>query len=136
MDLKRKVSRLVAAALATAGCLHAPLPARSAEAVELPPGALACKTVEHAAEHAQIVIKSPMAGLSDRLRGFVEPRVASGDCLQIAAETPASVTAVDQRDVGFVLVEISGQSGAWWTQAENVWGYFDAPKKLKSWGGK
>lgn len=116
-----------------AGCFHTQVPAHSAEAVVLPPGALACKTVEHAAEHAQIVAKSPMAGLSDRLRAFVEPRVASGDCLQIVADTPASVTAVDQRDSGFVLVEIKGKSGTWWTHAENAWDYFEAPKKLKAW---
>ena len=35
---------------------------------------------------------------------------------------------VDQR--GFALVE---DDGYWWTDAENLWGYFYAPAKVKAW---
>ncbi len=41
---------------------------------------------------------------------------------------------VDQR--GFALVEEDGQSGQSWTDAENVWGYFDTPAKVKTWKGR
>ena len=45
-------------------------------------------------------------------------------------ETTVGVIDVDAR--GYALVE-DGQNGQLWTDAENLWGYFDAPGKVKAW---
>jgi hypothetical protein len=100
----------------------------AAETTEMPLGAFLCKSIDPVIEHAKIV----RAPSSTGLREFVEGKVASGECRMIKTEgVKATVVGVDQR--GFVLVEEQGQSGKWWTDAENAWGYFEAPKKLKEW---
>ncbi len=102
--------------------------AAAAETSEMPLGAFLCKSIDPVIEHAKIV----RAPSSTGLREFVEGKVASGECRMIKTEgVKATVVDVDQR--GFVLVEETGQSGKWWTDAENAWGYFEAPKKLKEW---
>lgn len=93
----------------------------------MPLGAFLCKAIEPVIEHAKIVRAPTTAGL----REFVESKVASGDCRVIKTEVTAKVVDVDQR--GYAQVEEPGQSGKWWTDAENVWGYFDTPAKLKAW---
>ena len=93
----------------------------------MPLGAFLCKAMEPAIEHARIVRQPTTAGL----REFVEAQTGSGACRVIKAEVKVGVVNVDQR--GFALVEEEGQSGQWWTDAENVWGYFDAPAKVKAW---
>ena len=90
-------------------------------------GAFECKTIDPVIEHAKIVRQPTTAGL----REFVEAKVASGDCRVVKTEVTITVADVDQR--GFALVQQTGESGKWWTDAENVWGYFDTPKKLKEW---
>ena len=44
-------------------------------------------------------------------------------------KTEVTITVADVDPAGFALVQQSGQSDKWRTDAENVWGYFDAPKK-------
>ena len=97
------------------------------EKIPMPLGAFECKTIEPVVEHAKIVRQPTTAGL----REFVEAKVASGECRVVKTEVTITVTSVDQR--GFALVQETGQSDKWWTDAENVWGYFDAPKKVKEW---
>jgi hypothetical protein len=98
-----------------------------AEESQMPLGAFACKAVEPVVEHAGIVRQPTSAGL----REFVEAKTASGDCRVFKAEETVEVVDVDAR--GFALVREKGKSDTWWTDAENVWGYFDAPKKVKAW---
>ncbi len=98
------------------------------EKTQMPLGAFLCKSIDPVIEHAKIVRQSSSEGLRD----FVEGKVASGDCRMIKSED-VTITVVDVDQRGYALVEQPGQSGTWWTDAENVWGYFDAPKKVKAW---
>jgi hypothetical protein len=98
----------------------------AAEQTSMPPGAFLCKNIELTVEHAKIVRQPTTAGLRD----FVEGRVQDGNCRVVKGDVPVSVVDVDTR--GFALVEFA-DSGRWWTDAENVWGYFDAPAKVKAW---
>jgi len=94
----------------------------------MPLGAFLCKSIDPVIEHAKIVRQPTSAGL----REFVDGKVASGECRMIKTEgVTVAVADVDPR--GYALVEEPGQSGKWWTDAENVWGYFDAPAKVKAW---
>ena len=102
--------------------------AEAAEKTQMPQGAVLCKSIDPVIEHAKIVRAPSSAGLRD----FVEGRVASGDCRVIKSED-VTVTVVDVDQRGYVLIEEPGQSGKWWTDAENVWGYFEAPAKVKAW---
>lgn len=102
-------------------------PAAADEKIAMPLGAFECKTIEPVLEHAKIVRQPTTAGL----REFVESKVSSGECRVVKTEVTISVVDVDQR--GAALVQQTGQSDRWWTDAENVWGYFDTPKKLKEW---
>lgn len=97
------------------------------ERVPMPLGALVCKAIEPAIEHARLVRQPTTAGLRD----FVEGQVESGACRVIKSEVTVGVVNVDKR--GFALVEEDGQNGQWWTDAENLWGYFDTPAKVKAW---
>ena len=97
------------------------------EKIALPLGAFECKSIAPVIEHAKIV-RQPT---TDGLRELVEAKVASGECRVVKTEVTITVADVDQR--GFALVRETGQSDTWWTDAENVWGYFDAPKKVKDW---
>jgi hypothetical protein len=107
------------------------IPVRAAEApLAMPQGALVCKAIEQAIEHARIVRQPTIAGL----REYVEAQTGSGACRVIQAEVTAAIVDVDQR--GFVLIEEVGQSGQWWTDAENLWGYYDTPAKVKAWKKK
>lgn len=114
-------------AAATALLLLAAPAAAADEKIAMPLGAFECKTIDPVIEHAKIV-RQPT---TDGLREFVEAKVASGDCRVVKTEVTITVADVDQR--GFALVQQTGQSDKWWTDAENVWGFFDAPKKLKEW---
>lgn len=108
--------------------LSAATPAGAAEEkIAMPLGAFECKTIEPVVEHAKIVRQPTTEGL----RPFVETNVASGACRVVKSEVTVTVADVDPR--GFALVQETGQSDRWWTDAENVWGYFDAPKKVKEW---
>lgn len=102
-------------------------PAAAAEEIPMPLGAFECKTIEPVIEHAKIVRQPTTAGL----REFVEAKVASGDCRVVKTEVKVTVADVDQR--GYALVQQPGETSKWWTDAENVWGYFEAPKKVKEW---
>lgn len=113
--------------LTAAAILLACTPVAAEDKIPMPLGAFECKTIEPVVEHAKIVRQPTTAGL----REFVEAKVASGDCRVVKSEVTVSVVDVDQR--GFALVQQTGQSDRWWTDAENVWGYFDAPAKLKAW---
>ena len=119
----------LAIALAAAGIAAGALPATAADdAVPMPAGAFLCKSIDPVSEHAKVVRQPTSAGL----REFVEGKVASGACRVIKTEdVTVKVVAVDPR--GFAQVEQQGESGAWWIDAESVWGYFDAPKKVKEW---
>lgn len=97
------------------------------EKVAMPLGAFECRSIEPVIEHAKIVRQPTTAGL----REFVEAKVASGECRVVKTEVTITVADVDQR--GFALVQETGQSDKWWTDAENVWGYFETAKKLKEW---
>ncbi len=97
------------------------------ERVAMPLGALLCKAIEPTIEHARIVRQPTTAGL----REFVQAQTESGACRVVGAEATVGVVDVDQR--GFALVEEQGRSGRWWTDAENLWGYFDTPAKVKAW---
>lgn len=101
--------------------------AAAEEKIPLPLGAFECKTIEPVLEHAKIVRQPTTAGL----RELVEAKVASGECRVVETDVTITVADVDQR--GAALVQATGQSDKWWTDAENVWGYFDTPKKLKEW---
>ncbi|MGE0212142.1 MAG: hypothetical protein AB7S41_10640 [Parvibaculaceae bacterium] len=102
-------------------------PAQGAEErVPMPLGAFLCAAIEPAVEHARLV-RLPTA---EGIRPFVEAQVATGACRVVASEITIVVTDVDKR--GFALVD-DGQGKSWWTDAENVWGYFDAPAKVKAW---
>jgi hypothetical protein len=98
----------------------------AAERATMPLGALVCKNLEPTIEHARLVRQPTTAGL----RQFVEAQVEKGSCRVVKEEVSVGVVDVDGR--GFALVDF-GDSGQWWTDAENVWGYFDAPAKVKSW---
>lgn len=98
----------------------------AAERALMPAGAFVCKDITPAIEHARIVRQPSGAGI----RPFVVAEVSRGACRVIAAETNVDVVDVDGR--GFALIA-DGPSGPWWTDAENVWGYFDAPAKVKAW---
>lgn len=93
----------------------------------MPLGAFECKAIDPVIEHAKIVRQPTTAGL----REFVEAKIASGECRVVKSEVTIEVVDVDQR--GFALVRQTSESDRWWTDAENVWGYFDAPKKLTEW---
>jgi hypothetical protein len=97
------------------------------ERLAMPLGAFVCKAIEAVVEHAQIVRQPTTAGL----REYVEAQTGSGACRVITTEIKVGVVNVDPR--GFALIEESGQNGQWWTDAENVWGYFEAPAKVKAW---
>jgi hypothetical protein len=99
----------------------------AAEQSQMPLGAFACKTIDPVIEHAGIVRQPTSAGL----REFVEGKVESGACRVFKAEETVQVIDVDPR--GYALVEEKGKTEKWWTDAENVWGYFDAPAKVKAW---
>ena len=119
-------------ALTALSILHAVVgaagPAVGAEdKIAMPLGAFECKTIEPVVEHAKIVREPTTAGL----RPFVEAKVASGECRVVASEVTITVADVDPR--GFALVQRTGATDRWWTDAENVWGYFDAPEKVKGW---
>ncbi len=102
-------------------------PVRAAESFEMPQGALLCKDIGTAVEHAKIVRQPSSSGIAP----FVEAHTANGDCVVVKeANTTATVVGVDQR--GFARVD-TGNGTPFWTDAENVWGYFDAPAKLKAW---
>ncbi|MGE3144527.1 MAG: hypothetical protein AB7K35_02965 [Pseudorhodoplanes sp.] len=113
----------LASALLLAALLASPA---AAERATMPQGALVCRTIEPAIEHARIVRQPTTAGL----RAFVEAQVASGACRVVRTEVAVVVVDVDRR--GFALVD-EGPNGRGWTDAENVWGYFDAPAKVKAW---
>jgi hypothetical protein len=98
----------------------------AAERIAMPLGALVCKTIEPAIEHARLVRQPSTAGL----RAFVEAQVQAGSCRVIKDEVLVTVVDLDQR--GFALVDQAGH-GQWWTDAENLWGYFDTPAKVKAW---
>jgi len=99
--------------------------ASAQEQATMPVGALLCTTIEPAIEHARIVRQQSSPGL----REFVDEHVYAGACRVIEAEVDVDVVDVDQR--GFALVE--DDEYQWWTDAENVWGYFDAADKLAAW---
>jgi hypothetical protein len=103
-------------------CASAPLVA--AERIAMPLGAFLCKSIEPVIEHAKLV-RQPT---TDGLRPFVESAVQRGECRQMRSETAVEIVDVDKR--GFALVE---DGGRWWTDAENLWGYFDTPAKIKAW---
>ncbi len=42
-----------------------------------------------------------------------------------------SVTVIDVDKHGFALVDHADRRA--WTDAENLWGYFDTPAKVKAW---
>jgi hypothetical protein len=122
MTMTLSSSKMAFIALITILAAGPPLAAE--ERIAMPLGALVCKTIEPTIEHARLVRQSG----TDGLRAFVEAQVAKGDCRVIRAEVSVRVVDVDQR--GFALVE---DNGHWWTDAENLWGYFDTPAKLKAW---
>lgn len=95
------------------------------ERIPMPLGALVCKTIEPTIEHARIVKQPTTAGL----REFVEAQTKSGACRVITSEVTVAVVDVDPR--GFALVTEDGGQG--WTDAENIWGYFDASAKVRAW---
>jgi hypothetical protein len=95
--------------------------------IALPLGTFECKSIDPVVEHAKIVRQPTSAGL----RPFVEAKVASGECRVVESEVTVTVADVDAR--GFALVQQTGATDRWWTDAENVWGYFDAPKKVQGW---
>jgi hypothetical protein len=103
-------------------CAGAPLAA--AERIAMPPGAFLCKSIAPVIEHAKLVRQPTTEGL----RPFVESAVQRGECRVMGNETAVEVVDVDTR--GFALVE-DGQR--WWTDAENLWGYFDTPARIKAW---
>ena len=98
----------------------------AAERVTMPLGALVCKAIESAIEHARLVRQPSTAGL----RAFVEAQVQAGSCRVIKDEVSVTVVGVDKR--GFAFVD-QADHGRWWTDAENLWGYFDTPAKVKGW---
>lgn len=98
--------------------------ARAEESSEMPLGALMCANVEDAVAHAAIV----RAPSSDGIRPFVEAHTADGSCRVVNEPLTVSVIGVDKR--GFARVDTNGET--WWTDAENIWGYFDAPNKVKT----
>jgi len=125
----RPVLRRLAPPVGSAAAVLALLCSAAAaeEKIPMPLGAFECKTIDPVIEHAKIVRQPTTAGL----REFVEARVASGECRVVKSEVTIQVVDVDQR--GFALVQRTGETDKWWTDAENVWGYFDAPKKVKEW---
>jgi hypothetical protein len=126
LQMLRPAACLAALAILLGG---AGAPARAADdAVPMPLGAFLCKSIEPVIEHAKVVREPTSAGL----RELVEGKVASGECRVIKTEdVTVKVLDVDQR--GFAKVEQKGESGAWWIDAESVWGYFETPKKVKDW---
>ena len=125
---KLRAALAAAAALATLATLLASPRADAAEPTEMPLGAFLCKSIDPVIEHAKIVRQPTSAGL----REFVEGKVASGECRVIKTEdVTVKVVDVDQR--GFAKIEQKGESGTWWIDAESVWGYFEAPNKVKAW---
>ena len=125
----RSIMRTISAAsqLAFISILLTSARVTAEEKIPMPLGAFECKTIEPVIEHAKIVRQPTTAGL----REFVEAKVASGECRVVKSEVTIQVVDVDQR--GYALVQETGQSDKWWTDAENVWGYFDAPGKVKAW---
>ena len=101
--------------------------AAAEEKIPMPLGAFECKAIDPVIEHAKIVRQPTTAGL----REFVEAKVASGECRVVKSEVTIQVVDVDPRS--FALVQRSGEGDRWWTDAENVWGYFDTPRKVKEW---
>jgi hypothetical protein len=116
----------VKACVAAIALLLARSPLAAEERTGMPLGALVCKAIEATIEHARIVRQPTTAGL----REFVEAQVASGACRVIKVEATVGVIDVDQR--GYALID-DGQNGQGWTDAENLWGYFDTPNKVKTW---
>lgn len=121
--------RHAAPRLAAMALLLAAAPAAAAEEeIVMPQGAFECRTVQPVIEHAKIVRAPTTAGL----REFVEAKVASGEC-RVVQTDDVRITVVDVDRSCCALVQEKGKSDKWWTDAENVWGYFDTPKKLKEW---
>jgi hypothetical protein len=117
-------------ALLTLATLAAPAAAQ--ERATLAAGALVCGTVELAAEHARIV-RLPS---SDGIEPFVRTQVRAGTCRVIMTETPVTVLGVDPRAPrGFARIAQPGQPEGW-TDAESIWGYFDAAARVKAWPGR
>ena len=114
------------ACVAAVALLLACAPVAAEEQIAMPLGALVCKAIETTIEHARIVRQPTTAGL----REFVEAQVASGACRMVKVETSVGVIDVDQR--GYALID-DGRNGQGWTDAENLWGYFDTPNKVKTW---
>lgn len=106
--------------------LCAMTPLAAAERIAMPQGALLCKTIEPAIAHAKVVRQPTTEGL----RAFVEDVVKREECRVVKNETTlVEVVDVDKRS--FALIQ-DGNS-QWWTDAENLWGYFDTPAKVKAW---
>lgn len=118
------LARRTIALFATMTILCAETPLAAAERIAMPLGALLCKTIEPTIEHAKLVRQATTAGL----RPFVEGAVARGQCRVMKTEASVEVLDVDKR--GFALIRDDGE---WWTDAENLWGYFDTPAKVKAW---
>ena len=110
------------AALALLACLHL----AAAERALMPAGAFVCKDITPTIEHAQLVRQASSAGI----RPFVEAAVSRGACRVVTSDTNVDILDVDPR--GYSLIA-EGQTAQWWTDAETLWGYFDAPAKVKAW---
>ena len=127
MNPYRRVSPAIAAGLTF--CVSALLSSGSVfadERIAMPLGALVCKDIEPAIEHARLVRQPTAKGLQE----FVDTQIGSEACRVIKSEVAVAVVDVDKR--GFALVaEDQGEPG--WTDAENLWGYFDTPAKVKAW---
>jgi SH3-like domain-containing protein len=107
-------------------------PAAAQESAKLPIGAVVCRTVELAAEHTRI------AGgpAHDAIDPFIEAQIRAGTCRVILAEVGVTVVAVDPRPPrGFARVTQPGQPEGWIDSA-SIWGYFDAPARVKAWPGR
>ena len=94
----------------------------------MPLGALMCKSIDKAIAH-RAVIDQP-GPIVDALRLFVDGAVTKGDCLVIKG--PATVVVVDVDLRGYAKVDYN-DAGQWWTDAENLWGYFGKAEKLRAW---
>jgi hypothetical protein len=107
-------------------------PAAAQESARLPVGAVVCRTVELAAEHTRI------AGgpAHDAIDPFIEAQVRAGTCRVILAEVTATVVGVDARPPrGYARITQPGQPEGW-IEAASIWGYFDAPARVKAWPGR
>lgn len=127
MDPHRRVSLAIVAGLTFCGTtLLSSGGAFAEERIAMPLGALVCKDIEPAIAHARLVRQPTTKGLQE----FVDTQIGSGACRVIKSEVTVAVVDVDKR--GFALVA-EDQSEPQWTDAENLWGYFDTPAKVKNW---